>query len=465
MADALDLGSSRETCESSSLSFRIYNTNNSNLKKFYGFEECMQITIENLLGLERKLNIVIPAERVDKDFQAKLRELAATIKLPGFRPGKVPFAMIQQRYSGSVRADVLDNLIREMYVAALKQEKLNPVSMPKIEIVSAKSGEPFSFTAVFEVYPEIKAIKLEGMQVEKIISKVDPSDVEETIEKLRKKQAQWQEITEADYKSQTGNQLTVDFEVKLVDDPSAKINKEKNIKFILGDGSMWPDFEKHLYGMHVNEKKKYNLQFPEVHTDEKLAGKMAEFTVELHKICEPILPSLDDDFSKKFGITGGLEAMKTEIQKNMELELQKNINNMFKQALLRKLLESNPIEVPKILIENQLDRMAQRWDKKSSEFPRKDFTKQAQDMVALTLLLAAIAEKNKIIVEPKELQNKVEKLASMYSDTAKAIDWFFSDDKRLTEIRAALLEDKIVDYVASNVDIIEKEKTYKEIVK
>jgi trigger factor len=436
----------------------------------------MQVTSENLSGLERKLNIVVPADRVEKDIQAKLHKLAATLKMPGFRPGKVPFTTVQQRYGNSIRGDVIEDLIRKTYIEAVKQEKLDPAGLPRIEIVSANPKEPFSYNATFEIYPEIKLVDFDQFKIEKTVSELTDADINEMLEKLRKEHVQWKEIIEPMRKSQAGDQMTVDFTVKVLDSPATEKSMEKNVKFVLGGGSMWSDFEKHLYGVSGGEKKNYSLKFPETHVDKEIAGKDAEFEVEIHKVCEPILPPLDDEFAKKMGIKdSGLEGLITEVRKNMERELQVALKNSFKHAVMEKLLENNPIAVPKSLIETELDRLAKNWrerfamhkpkvEKDIPEFPRKDVEKQAQRNVSLGLLLSTVIKENKIQVEQQNLRDKVEDLASVYDDANKVIDWYFSDQNRLMEVKSLLLEEKAIDYIASKANIVEKKVEYKEAV-
>lgn len=436
----------------------------------------MQVTLETLSGLERKLNIIVPAERVDKGVQTKLHKLASTVKMPGFRPGKVPFAMVQQRYEGSVRGEVIENLIRDTYVEAVKQEKLEPVGLPKIEIVSAKPKEPFTYSAIFEIYPQIKLVDFDQIKIEKAVSTLTDADIDEMLEKLRKERVQWKEIIEPTRKAQAGDQLTVDFTVKVIDNPAAETSTEKDVKFVLGSGSMWPDFEKHLYGVSGNEKKKYTLKFPATHVDKELASKDAEFAVEIRKVCEPILSPLDDEFAKNIGIAeGGLEELKVQVRKNMERELQTVLKNSFKHAIMEKLLDSNTVDVPKALIETEIDRLAKNWQERFTqhkqkaaknipEFPRKDAVQQAQRNVSLGLLLSAVIKENEIQVDPQELRNKVEDLASVYDDASKVIDWYFSDQDRLREIKSLLLEEKAIDYIASKANVVEKKINYKEAV-
>lgn len=424
----------------------------------------MQVTLEKLSGLERKLNIVVPAERVDTAVQKKLKELAATIKIPGFRPGKVPFDTIKQRYSGSVRADVLEDLIRNAYIEAIKQQELKPAGHPKIEDVSFKDNEPISFSATFEVYPEIKLADFSKVNLEKHTAKITDADIGEVLDRVRKERATWQEITDKSHKSQSGDQVTVTFTVTALEDPEAKPSTEKDVTFILDNGSMWPEFEKNIYGMQVDETKKYVLEFPKTHVDEKLAGKKAEFEVQMHKICSPLLPELNDEFAAKLGIKeGGVEKLQEQIRVQLEHNLQANLKESFRDEVLKKLLEINPIEIPQILIENDLDRMASNA-KSKKEFPREKFAAQAKDNASLGLLLSTVVDVNSIKVEPQELQDEVMKIASAYPDASKILNNIVSSEKHLMEIQANLLEQKALDFLSSQATVIEKEISYKDAI-
>ena len=457
MADALDLGSSGVTCESSSLSSRIL--------IYKRGRNIMQVTLEKLSDLERKLTIVIPAERADAAIQKKLKELAATVKIPGFRPGKVPFDTIKQRYSGSVRADVLENLIRHAYIDAIKQEELKPAGHPKIDVTSFNDHEPISFSATFEVYPEIKLADFSQVTLEKHTATITDADIDEVLNRVRKERADWQEITDKSHKSQAGDQVTVTFTVTPLEDPEAKPSTEKDVTFILDNGSMWPEFEQHIYGMQVDETKKYVLEFPKTHIDDKLAGKKAEFEVQMHKICSPILPELDDEFVAKLGIKeGGIEKLKEQIRLQLDRNLQANLKESFRNEILKKLLEINPIAIPQILIDNDLDRMASTA-KSKTPFPREQFTAKAKDNATLGLLLSTVVDVNGIKVEPQELQEEIITMASAYPDANKIINNIVSNEKHLMEIQANLLEQKALDFLASQATVIEKAISYKDAIK
>ena len=440
----------------------------------------MQITLENLSGLERKLNIAVPAENVESEINAKLHKLASKVKIPGFRPGKVPFEMVKKNYADSARIDVIENLIRDSYVAALKQKNLLPVGMPKIEIISSKPGEQFVYNATFEIYPEVKLADFKQIEVEKATSEVSDNDIGDMIEKMRKNQVQWQEVTDSARKSQAGDQITIDFTVTpRVPDKDIKPKTEENIKVVLGDGYMWTDFEQPLYGVSAGEEKKFVLQLPDTHMDKELAGNKSEFAVKVHKICEPILPDLDDNFVEKLNIKGGVEGLKSEVRSHMERGLQESLQELFKKAVMDKMLEHNPVDVPKTLVEKELDRLAYGWQKRSSsylygktaekapEFPRGEFEQNAKRSVSLGLLMTEIVQKHQLKIDPQEIQEKIEDMVSAYYDDAdeEAVNRMLSDANRVKEIEALLLEEKVVDYIASQMNKIEKAISYKDAVK
>lgn len=437
----------------------------------------MQITLENLWDLERKLHIVIPAEDIENKVKVKLREVAAKAKIPGFRPGKVPADIIIKNYASSVRADVLEKLLQETYMAALEQKQLNPAGLPQIKIISSKPQEQFEYEAIFEVYPEIKINDLQQTEVEKSVATVVAADVDEMLERMRKSHAVWQEITDPAHKAQVGEQITVDFTVKPCDtDKAVEAKTEKGVKFILGDGSMWADFEQPLHGVSGGEEKQFILQMPSTHTDQHLAGRRVEFAVKVHKICAPILPALDDEFAAKMHIKeGGIAKLKEEVRTHMERELEVALNRIFKQAIMNKLLEYNPIALPKSLVEQDLKMHEENWQRRfaaahedkanAPAFPRSDFIEQAKRNVALGLLMSTIIREHHIVVKPEEVLTKMQDLVSAYyEDQETMMHKLGSDQKYLSEIESLLLEEKLLAYLATQVKVSEKNISYQEAI-
>lgn len=432
----------------------------------------MQIALENLTGLERKLSITIPSEQVEKEILSRLQKFAAKAKIPGFRPGKVPFAILQKQYGASAREDVVNNLIQESYRDALKQEKLMPASFPQIDLTNVKPNEPLTFTAIFEVYPEIKLADLSNIEATKIVSEVGDNDVVEMLEKLRREHVEWKEITDPKRGAQKDDQLTVDFTVSVhsVGKPPAP-KTEKDVKFVLGSGFMWPDFETPLYNAKAGDEIKFTLKFPLTHIDKELVGKHADFVVKVLKVCEPIYPELDDAFAKKLHIKDGTFAnLHQEVHTNMDRELQQTLKGLYKAAVLEKLYELNPIEVPKTLVAQELKSMQERFEQSYAhatnkpEFPRASYEDRAKRFVTLGLLLAAVIKENSIKVEPQELKAKVEEMASIYDDAAKVVNWYYSNKDRMLEVESTLLEEKAVDFLGKQMKVIEKPIRYKDVM-
>ena len=439
----------------------------------------MQVILENLSGLERKLNITIAAEEVASKVDAKLRQIAAKAKMPGFRPGKVPFDVIQKNYKSEAFSEVLENFLRETYTEAIKQEKLNPAGLPKIDIVSSKLGEPLVYTATLEIYPEVKLNNFKEINVEKSVAQVADADVDEMLLKMRKSHVSWQEIEGGERKSKAGDQLTIDFTVKPSGvDKEVKDKSEKDVKFVLGDGYMWIDFEKQLYDVGVGEEKKFTLQMPTTHAEKDLAGKSADFNVKVHKICQPILPDLNDDFAIKMHIKeGGVAKLREEVKEHMKRELETLLQSLFKRVIMDKLLDHNPIEVPKVLVEHELKRRAEEWLKrftksKSSgtsekvpEFPRNDFEPHAKRNVSLGLLLSAIVTEHQLKIDPQEVYKKIDDMVSAYyEDKEEMVNKLLSDQRYLAQIESTLLEEKVISYLASQVNVTEKAISYKDAV-
>lgn len=431
----------------------------------------MQVTVENVSDLERRFNITVPVEDIDQEFKNRLQKFSAKAKVPGFRPGKVPPAILEKRYGNSVRGEVIDFLIRKTYTDAIEQEKLHPVNLPNIEVVSANPNEPLNFLATFEIYPEINLTDFGAIEVEKYISEITDHDVDEMLAKLQKENMIWTEINDPNRTAQIGDQLIVDFTVKVYSDKPPEPKTEKDVKFVLGDGTMWADFEKPLYGARAGGKINFTVKFPLTHVDKELVGRTADFEVNVHKVSSPTLPPLDDKLAAKIGVKeGGIDALKKEVRENMQRDLDHTLKMFLRNGVLYELLQSNRVKVPQALIDQELTQMEQRWrqqfasfpkDKKDeATFPKEKFVKQAEEQVSLGLILAHIIKEQDIKVEPEELRDKVADMASIYADSDRIIKWYYSDKKRLHEVESSLLEEKTINFVASKVKLVNKPISY-----
>ncbi len=438
----------------------------------------MQSNLTNVSKLERKLDVTIPAESIKARIEQKLREIARRAKLPGFRPGKVPFEVIKKNYFHSTRGDVMRDLVQDSYIDAIKQHNVSPVGMPNIQINSGDADESCNYTAIFEVYPEIALKDLKQITVEKPTAKIADHDLHAMLERMRKAHTKWQEITEQSRKSKAGDQLEIDFTViPIADEEGKKVEPkvEKNAKIVLGDGSMWKDFESQLYDLNAGSEKNYTLKIPDTHVDKDLAGKEAEFQVKVHKINEPIVPELDDNFAAQLQFTkGGIEELKTEVRSHLEKELENTLKEQFKSAISEKLLEHHEVDLPKVLVESEMKAQEQAWrerfahlkDKSSlPAFPTKDFEAHAKRNVSLGLLIAEIVKEHKLKVEMEEVRGKIAELASSYyDDSSEAIEKMLRNERYVDNIRAMLLEDKVINHLASQVNVVDKETSYQDLM-
>ena len=388
----------------------------------------------------------------------------------------VPFAVIQKRFSDSVRGEVIDDLIRECYVEAIKEQKITPVGTPRIDVISAKPNEPLNFTVTFEIYPELKIPNLSNLEVEKYVSEVTDKDVDDAIEKIQKQHTTWKEITDPNQVAKLGDQMHIDFTVKVWSESSPPIPKqEKDVKFVLGSGTMWSEFETPLLKAKAGDEVKFTLKFPLTHFDKELVGKHGDFVVKVKKICEPILPELNDAFAAKLGMKAeGVAGLKAEVKKNLEHELAQVLKMFLRNSLLEKLVDTTVVDVPKVLLENELHSMEQNWKhgfarqpaaKKQPVFPRKDFEKMANRQVSLGLILAAILKNQDIKVAENELRAKIAEETAIYEDSEKAAKWVYSNKEKMREIEASLLEEKAIDYLQGQFKLVEKPISYKEIMK
>lgn len=435
----------------------------------------LQVTVENLSSIQRKLTISLLAEVIDTEMQQRLQKLSAKIKLPGFRPGKVPFDLIKSRYQNAVHDEVVSDKIKESYLAALEQENIKPVGMPKIDIVAAKPQEDFVYTALVEIYPEVKVGDLGQISVEKLDATVGEEDVDAMLEKMRKQNAEWIEVVDnSQRKIQRGDKVIVDFTVKIHAE-QAKEESEKDVKFEIGGGEMWPEFETPLIGHSVGEEVAFTLTFPETHVDKSVVGKTADFQVKIKQLWEAKLPEIDDAFAAKHGVKeGGAEVLRANVRKRLEEELHNILQRHLNDSIVDKLIELNPFEVPQSLVEAEITRKQEQMqnefrmmfgkDKKPMEIPRQYFAEVAKKNVSTGIIFSELATANNVKVTPEQVRANVESKAVAYGKPEDVVNWFYADENRLKHIEAELLEKAIFDYIQQHIKITNKTIGYKEAV-
>lgn len=429
----------------------------------------MQVTVEVAPGLERRLKVSVPAQQIDQEVDQRLKKLIAKVKIDGFRPGKAPLPVIKQRYETAVRYDVIEEKVKSSYVEALRQEALAPAGDPHIEIVSAEAGKPLEYTATIEVYPKIELKELNGVKIEEFEAAVSDQDVDESLEKLQKQNSQWVEVNRA---AQKGDKVAVDF-VGKIDGEAFEGGTGKNIKIELGSNMMIPGFEEGLIGTSAGDERELALKFPENYHHAKYAGVDAIFSVTVNQVLEPKLPDLNDQFAEQLGIKeGGLQELKSKLKTSMEEELKRAIKNLVKQKVLDEYLEVNPVELPKALVEIEIDRMLReaeqelaRYGRKNmDDFPRENFREMAQIRVSLGLLFAEYIKVHDLKADAEKVKEYVQRLAASYPQPEQVVAWYYSNRKNLAQVETLILEDQVIEELLKHVTLKKKPASYQEVM-
>ncbi|WP_022962306.1 trigger factor [Halopseudomonas pelagia] len=429
----------------------------------------MQVSVETISGLERRMTVGIPADRFESEVNKRLQQTASRAKVDGFRPGKVPMSVIRKRFGGSARQEVMGEMIQSSFYEAVVQEKLNPAGMPSVEPKELSEGKDFEYIATFEVYPEITLGDFSAIEVERVDSEVTDADLDKMLEILRGQNKRFDEVARA---AENGDQLKVDF-VGKVDGEPFQGGTASNTQIELGSGRMIPGFEDGLVGAKAGDSVVLKVTFPEDYQNLELAGKAAEFDVIVHSVSAAVLPELDDEFFAKFGVEeGGIEAFRSEVRKNMERELRQAIKTKVKTQVMDGLLATNSIDVPKALVATEIDRLREQAVQqfgganiKPEQLPAELFEEQAKRRVSLGLIVAEVVKQNEIKPDNDRVRAMVEDLASAYQEPEQVINWYYQNEQQLAEIQSVVLEEQVVDTVLQKAQVTEKTVPYEDAVK
>ena len=430
----------------------------------------MQVTVETTAGLERKMRVVIPSERVEVQVTEKLKQTAKQAKINGFRPGKVPVREVKRRFGEGIRQEISSEMIQSTYGEALQKEDLNPAGMPKIEEVNMEEGKDLEYTAVFEVFPEIEVGGLENIEVERLISSIEEADLEKMIDTLREQRLVY---VEADRAAAEKDQLNLDFEGFLGDEPFEG-GKAEGTDLVLGSGSMVPGFEDGLAGLKAGEEKDLKLTFPENYQAQNLAGQEVLFKIKVNKVSGPEMPELNDEFFEQFDVKeGGVEAFRKEVTNNMKRELDSAIKTKIKNQVMDGLGDNNEVDLPQALIDQEVNRMRQEAVQQfgggaqfdPSMLPAEMFSEQAQKRVKLGLIVSAIVDKNSLEANAEKVREAIEEMAATYQDPEEVINFYYSNEQQLSQIQNMVLEGQIVDFVLESAKVTDKIVSYDDAVK
>ena len=428
----------------------------------------MQVSVENTSALERRMTIGVPAERIETEVNKRLQQTARKAKIPGFRPGKVPMSVIRQRYEDGARQEALGDLIQATFYEAVVEQKLNPAGAPAVEPKSFEKGKDLEYVATFEVFPEFTVAGFDSISVERLSADVADSDLDNMLEVLRKQNVRFEV---ADRAAQNEDQLNIDF-VGKVDGEVFAGGSATGTQLVVGSGRMIPGFEDGLVGAKAGEERVLNVTFPEDYQNLELAGKAAEFTVTVNTVSEPKLPELNEEFFKQFGIKEtGIEGFRTEVRKNMERELRQAIKSKVKNQVMDGLLAANPIEVPKALLENEVNRLrvqaVQQFggNIKPDQLPAELFEEQAKRRVELGLIVAEVVKQFDLKPDDARVREMIQEMASAYQEPEQVVAWYYKNEQQMNEVRSVVLEEQVVDTVLQKASVTDKSVSYEEAVK
>ena len=429
----------------------------------------MQVSVETTQGLERRLTITVPAATVSKEIENRLRGLAKTQRIDGFRPGKVPAKVIKKRFGAAVAEEVAGEIMQRNFYEAIVAEKLNLAGAPTLEPAQVKEGEDFSFTATLEVYPEFEVAGVEAIEIEKSVSSVTDADVDGMIETLRKQHAEW--VT-ADRAAEANDQVKVNFNGS-IDGEEFEGGKAEDFTLAMGQGRMIPGFEEGIVGKSAGEEFTVEVTFPEEYHAENLKGKTGSFAITLNAVETQELPEINAEFVGKFGVEDGtLESLKTEISKNMSRELEQAIKADTKTKVLDALVEANDIEIPAALIKQEIvtlrqqamQRFGQMAPQNAPELPDELFTEQASRRVKIGLVLGEFIKVNEITADDARVQDMIASMASAYEDPAEVIAHYKDNEQALENVRNVAVEDQAIDLVLEKANVTEKEVAFEELM-
>ena len=421
--------------------------------------------VENLGTLERRVSMSLPADDIEKQVDERLKKLARSVRMPGFRPGKVPLKLVAQTYGPQVRSEVMSDAVQKSFSNAVKEANLKVAGYPQIE-----RKNDFEFSATFEVYPEVKVGELAGASVEKPAVEVDDAALDKTLEILRKQRTKFEP---AQRPAQDGDRLTVDFH-GTIDGQPFQGGEAKDFAFALGEGRMLPAFETAARGMSAGETRTFELEFPADYNGKEVAGKKASFSMTLKKIDEPRLPELDAEFAKSLGVADGDTAkMRAEVRANVEREVKKRVEAKVKEQALQALLGATPLEIPKSLVAMEANAMAERAvadlkargiDPQQVPLNPQAFEEAAKRRVALGLIIAELARSENLQPKPAEVRALVEQEAQSYESPAEVVKWFYMQPQRLSEMEALALETNVVKWVLTKAQVLDKQVTFDELM-
>jgi trigger factor len=421
----------------------------------------MQTNLERLGELVRRLSVTLPAAEIESEVETRLKRLSRTVKLHGFRPGKVPLKVVAQQFGLQVRQEVLGDAMQRSFGEAIREQNLKVAGYPRFDAAPpAQDAAEFQYSATFEVYPDVAVGDIKAATIRRAVHEVTDADVEQTVEKLRGQRVRYEPAAR---EAQIGDRVTLDFH-GTIDGQEFTGNRGKDMQAVLGEGRLLPDFESNLTSMRSGGEKTFELRFPDDYHGKEVAGKTARFQVTVKEVAAPHLPEVDEAFAKSLGVADGdLAKMRAEIRANLEREIKLRLKNRAKEQVMQSLLDATPLETPRGLIQAEIERMqagarqdlAARGMKITDETPLPVdlFEKQAQRRVSLGLILAELVKAHGLFAKPEQVRAAVEELAQSYERPEEMVKWYYASQDRLREIESAVLEDNVVEWALGTAKV------------
>ncbi|MDA7417569.1 trigger factor [Xenophilus arseniciresistens] len=433
----------------------------------------MTVNVETLEKLERKITLTLPVDTIKNEVDTRLKRLARTVKMDGFRPGKVPMTVVAQRYGFSVQYEVVNDKVGEAFSQAANEAKLRVAGQPTI---TEKDGAPegqLAFDAVFEVFPEVKVKDLAEAEIERASAEVSDEAIDRTLDILRKQRRTFAQRAQ-DAAAEDGDRVTVDFEGKIDGEPFEG-GKAADFQFVVGEGQMLKEFEDAVRGMKAGDSRTFPLAFPADYHGKDVAGKTADFLVTVKKIEASHLPEVNEALAKSLGIAEGtVEALRADIRKNLEREVKFRLLARNKNAVMDALIANAELDLPKSTVQAEIDRMVegaraelkQRGikDADKAPIPADIFREQAERRVRLGLVVAEVVRANELQAKPEQIKSHIEELAASYEKPADVVRWYYGDNRRLAEVEAVVIENNVTDYVLGKAKVSDKTLSFDDLM-
>lgn len=422
-------------------------------------------------ALERRLDLSVSIADLDQQIEQRLKRLGKNMKMPGFRPGKVPAAMVKQAYGEQAQHEALNETLEKAFNESAKAAQLRVAGYPSIEPKTTESTTQLEFTAVFEVYPEVKLGDLSAVEIERAVLEVGDAELDSTLAVLRKQRVRYEPVDRA---AANGDRVTIDFLGKK-DGVAFQGGQAKDYHFVLGEGAMLADFENAVLGLKAGEAKTFDMTFPADYAAKELAGQTVSFEVTVKEVREAILPEVDADFAKALGVVDGdIAKMRAEIETNLKREVKKRLHSRVKDQVMEALLKANPIDVPSALVDMEVQRlmqaarqdMEQRTGSKMKDFPmqREWFVDQAKRRVSLGLVVSEVVKVNELHAKADQVKAIVEEAAQSYEHPEEVVRWYYAQPQRLSEIEGVAIEDNVVAWALSSAKVVDKAVAFDELM-